>query len=54
MEILNITNNFPECSNGVFWNDVFLDRHHTHVPSENDANTIGGYLVTWITPENIH
>ena len=37
--MLNITNNGPEDWNGI-WNDLYLYEHQTHVPSENDTNTI--------------
>ena len=36
------------------WNDIFPDGHHTHVPSENDTNTIMNEIITPLTPGNIH
>ena len=47
--MLNITNNGPEECNGI-WNELFLYEHQTHVPSENDTNTIGKELATRTNP----
>ena len=36
------------------WNDLFLDGHHTYVPSENDTKTIGKYFVTHLNPGKLN
>ena len=36
------------------WNDIFPDVHPTHVPSENDKNTIVDDIFTLITSVNIN
>ena len=53
MEMLNITKNGPEYWNGIC-NELYLYEHQTHVPSENDTNTIGKEIFTWINLGNIH
>ena len=36
------------------YNDLFHDRHNTHVTSEKDKDTIMNDIDTWITTEKLH